>query len=317
MDKIKYYIRKYIQNYKLLNILYYIVSNCKTKLCEDVPDEIYLKRIYKNKTGKKLNLDNPKGFCEKLQWLKLYNRNPLYTIMVDKVKAKEYVSEIIGEEYIIPNLGVYDSPGEIDFDTLPNKFVLKCNHNSGGGMCICKDKTKINVKLVKLALWLGLQQNSFFASREWPYKNVPRKILAECYMEESDIQSLIDYKFYCFNGIPKFLYVGMANYKNGAKNDELTYLDMDWNPVPFYRTDHKPFPFELKKPYRFCEMVELVKKLSKGIPFVRVDLYCIEGKIYFSEFTFFPGGGNAEFKPYEWEQKIGSWIDLSTVRVRE
>ncbi len=302
---------------RIVYSLYSKASEIKTKRYSSLSDEKYIKMMFKKSTGKDLNLENPIGFNEKIQWLKLYNRRPEYTVMVDKVLAKEYVSERIGERYVIPTLGVWDSPDEIDFQRLPNCFVLKCNHNSGGGMCICTDKAKLNIKKTNKDLKKGLKSDSFLASREWPYKNVKRKILAEVYMTDGITECLIDYKFYCFNGTPKFLYVALANYHDGKKNDELSYYNLDWSPTEFYRTDHKPFPLSISKPEKLSEMINIASELSKGIPFVRVDLYYIKGEIYFSEFTFSPGGGFNEFKPYEWEKRIGSWIDLSLVEKLE
>lgn len=313
-NELKIRLRTLSHKSKAFSAIYHKASDLKNKRYASMSDEEYLKMVFKKKTGRELNLVNPQGFNEKLQWLKLYNRRPEYTVMVNKVLAKEFVAKIIGSEYIIPTLGVWNNPHEIDFDNLPDQFVLKCNHNSGGGMCICTDKTNLDIELTKRELLKGLKSDSFLASREWPYKDVPRKILAEKYMEDKKMKSLVDYKFYCFNGRPMFLYVALANYHDGKKNDELSYMSLDWSPAEFYRMDHKPFPFAIEKPEKFNEMLKIAAELSKGIPFVRVDLYCINGNIYFSEFTFSPGGGFNEFRPYEWERKIGSWIDLSLVK---
>ncbi len=312
--ELKIKIRNISNRSKVLSELYELASELKDKINARMSDEEYLKIMFKKKTGKELNLHDPKGFNEKLQWLKLYNRKPEYTIMVDKVLAKEYVSQIIGSEHIIPTLGVWSDADEIDIDNLPQQFVLKCNHNSGSGMYICTDKSKMNIKQIRRSLNKGLKSDSFYASREWPYKNVPRRILAEQYMVDQNSKSLIDYKFYCFNGNPRFLYIALANYTNGKKNDVLSYINLDWTPAPFFRTDHNPFPYSLNKPDKFDEMITIAAKLSEGIPFVRVDLYYINGQVYFSEYTFSPGGGFNEFKPYEWEREIGSWIDLSQVK---
>lgn len=282
-----------------------------------MPDDKFLKRRFKLAMGYDLNLDAPKTFNEKLQCLKLYDRRPEYTIMVDKVAAKEYVAGIIGENYIIPTFGVWDDPDDIEFDALPKQFVLKCNHNSGKGMCICKNKDQLDIDAVKVGLRKGLKENIFFQAREWPYKNVSRKILAEKYMADNvakkfskGADGLIDYKFYCFNGEPKFLYVGFANIEDGNKRDLLSFFDFDLNPTPFYRTDHAPFPYKLTKPRCMDDMVEIARRLSHGIPFVRVDMYALDGQPYFSEFTFYPGGGFGKFNPSEWELQLGEWISL-------
>lgn len=174
--------------------------------------------------GRKLNLKNPKTFNEKLQWLKLYNHKPEYTIMVDKVKAKEYVAKLIGEEHIIPTLGVWDDPDDIDFDALPDQFVLKCNHNSGTGMCICRDKSKLDIEKVKAELRKGLKENYFMRWREWPYKNVPRKILAEKFMVDESGTELKDYKIFCFNGEPRYCQV----ISDRNTDEKIDFYDMHW-----------------------------------------------------------------------------------------
>lgn len=296
---------------------------------DGMEDEKYLRRVFRAQLGYDLNLENPKTFNEKIQWLKLYDRRPEYTTMVDKVAVKDYVANIIGKEHIIPTLGVWEDPDEINFDALPEKFVLKCNHNSGTGMYICKDKSKLDVKKVKAGLRKGLKQNYYLAGREWPYKNVRRKILAEQYMvDESCVnpkdyealnfvgkatscaEGLTDYKFYCFNGEPKFLYIGFANIINGKKNDLLTYLNLDWSIAPFYRTDHGELKIVPDKPSNYDDMLEIATELSQELPFLRVDLYNISGRIYFSELTFSPGGGYGAFSPPQWEKTLGDWIIL-------
>ena len=313
MSQLKSMLRALSHKSSLFSRIYSHASELKNKWYATWSDEDYLKMLFKKKTGRELNLENPVGFCEKIQWLKLHNRKPQYTMMVDKVLAKEFVAGVIGSEYVIPTLNVWNNADEIDFNALPNEFVLKCNHNSGGGMCICTDKANLDIKWVRYDLARGLESDSYLPSREWPYKNVARKILAEKYMSEDGREQLVDYKFYCFNGTPKFLYVALANYRNGQKNAEVSFRLFDWALAPFYIRGHNPFPYAIEKPEKFDEMIQIAGELSKGIPFVRVDLYYIDGKIYFSEFTFSPGGGLNEFEPYEWEKEIGSWLDLSLV----
>lgn len=283
-----------------------------------LPDEYYLKLLYRMHIGRKLNLSNPITFNEKLQWLKLYDHRPEYTMMVDKYLVRKYTTETIGEEYLIPLIGVWDDPADIDFDALPNQFVLKCNHNSGTGMCICKDKSKLDINKVKEELRKGLAQDYYLTGREWPYKNITRKIICEKYIEvhystNSEITGLLDYKFYCFNGEPRFLYVGYADVRDGVKHDRMTYLDLDWNKTAFKRPDHDELSFFPEKPSNFDEMIAVAKKLSEGIPFVRIDLYNINKKIYFSEMTFFPGSGFSPFSPEEAETTLGSWIELPKI----
>ena len=280
-----------------------------------LPDRPFLKLMWWVETGSRLNLKNPKGFNEKLQWLKLYDRRPEYTRYTDKILVRDFVRDTIGEEHLVPLIGIWDSPEEIDFDSLPDQFVLKCNHNSGGGMCICTDKSKLDVQNIKNKLKASLHKNIFFDKREWPYKNIVPRILCEQFMVDHDPQNtsgtLIDYKFHCFNGEPKFLYVGTDDISSGTKGElKLSFFDLDWKISPFYRSDHKPIAIDVEKPKCFDEMIDIARKLSKGIPFVRVDLYWVNGQILFSEMTFFPGGGNGYFSPEEWENRLGDWIVL-------
>lgn len=261
--------------------------------------------VYWLSMGKKLNLKDPKTFNEKLQWLKLYNRKPEYTIMVDKVKAKEYVAKIIGKEHIIPTLGVWDKFDEIDCDELPEQFVLKCNHNSGLGMCICRDKSKLDIAKVKRELRKGLRQDYYMTNREWPYKNVPRKIMAEKFMQDGDKPDLTDYKFFCFNGEPKMMYVSHDN----AEHATTDFFDMDYNRLPIRMKDPNSEVLP-EQPKEFEEMKQYARQLSKNIPFLRVDFYVISHVVYFGELTFFHNSGLTPIRPTEWEYKIGKWLKL-------
>lgn len=271
-------------------------------------DEKYLKRKFKSVFGYELDLDNPQTFNEKLQWLKLYDRNPFYTVMVDKVTVKELVAKQIGSQYIIPTLEVWDNPDDIDFDKLPNQFVLKCNHNSGLGMCICTDKNRLDIGKVKQELAKGLKQDYYLTNREWPYKNVPRKIIAEKFMVDEQTHELRDYKFFCFNGTPKMLFIA-TDRQNPTEETKFDFYDMDFNHLPFtngHPNSHKP----IAKPETFDEMVKLAAILSKNIPHVRVDFYEINGKVYFGELTFSHWSGFVKFEPHEWDKKIGDWLVL-------
>ena len=270
-----------------------------------ISDELYLKTIYKNHFGKRLNLKNPKTFNEKLQWLKLYDRNPDYTKMVDKHEAKDYVSKIIGNEYIIPTLGVYDRFYEIDFDNLPNEFVIKCTHDSGG-LVICKNKKDIDVRSSKKKIDDCLKNNYYYAWREWPYKNVKPRIIIEKYMAEDKKNDLIDYKIMCFNGEPKMIFTCSERFGEELK---VTFFDLQWNKLPFER-HYRSSTEEIAKPYNLDLMLEFSKKLSKNIPFVRVDFYEIKEKLYFGELTFYPGSGLEEFNPSEYDEKIGNMLEL-------
>lgn len=294
--------------YKLLSALAY-----RGRL-NFLSDEQYLKMIYRGTIGKRLDLKNPKTFNEKLQWLKLYNRKPEYTMMVDKYAVREYIKKKLGEEYLIPLLGVWDSSDDIDFDKLPNQFVLKCNHNSGLGMCICKDKSKLDIDKVKKELKKGLEEDYYLTSREWPYKDVPRKIIAEKYMEEKPNTELNDYKLMCFNGKVRCSFVCSERFSDDGLR--VTFFDKDWNVMPFER--HYPKSVNaIEKPKTYEKMVELAEILSKDIPFVRVDFYEISGKLYFGELTFFPGSGYEEFEPEEWDYKLGKMIDLNLIKTEK
>lgn len=271
-------------------------------------DKTYLKLVYRGHFGKKLNLDNPITFNEKLQWLKLYNRKPEYTIMVDKVKAKEYVANIIGEEHIIPTLGVWDDPDDIDFDKLPDQFVLKCNHNSGIGLCICKDKSKLDIEKVKEGLRKGLKEDFYLMGREWPYKNVPRKILAEKYMVDESGSDLKDYKMMCFNGKVMCTYVCMNRFEEGGL--KINFYDRNWKRLPFERSQKPASINDVNIPTGYSKMLELAEHLSKNIPFLRTDFYEIGGELFFGEITFYPASGLEDFSPEKWDENLGKLIVL-------
>lgn len=303
-------ILKYIKN-PFLAIKYLKAKRLFGKYGQSLSDEEYLKKAFKLNMGKELNLENPQTFNEKLQWLKLYNRKPEYTVMVDKYLARDYIGKTIGEEYLIPLIGAWGSPDEIDFDALPDQFVLKCNHNSGTGMCICKDKSKLDIDKVKAKLAKGLAENYYLAHREWPYKDVPRKIIAEKYMKEENVdgeECLTDYKWFCFNGEPKLVYIS----KDNATDPRTDFFDMDFNHINMRMKD-KNSKILPKKPDLFEEMKRLAAILSAGIPFVRVDFYNINGKIYFGELTFFHNSGFSKIHPEEWDYKLGEWIQLPRV----
>lgn len=284
----------------------------KTGILNGLSDEKYVSLMYKVHVGKKLNLDNPKGFNEKLQWLKLYDHNPAYIEMVDKIDAKKYVAHIIGEEFIIPTIQVWDSVEEIDFSSLPNKFVIKCSHDSGS-VVVCKDKNQLNIKEVKKKLQHGMRRNLYYWGREWPYKSVKPRILAEKYLDDGN-KELIDYKFMCFNGKVKCLFTVTNRFSGG--NMHVTFYDIDWNIMPFarhYGVDSAP----IDKPKSFDKMVELSEKLSTGLTFARIDFYEVEGKPYFGEITLCPGNGIEKFSPDVWDYKIGDMMVLPKEKVSE
>lgn len=273
-------------------------------------DEEYIRRLFEMKMGYPLDLDNPRTINEKLQWLKLYDRRPEYTVMVDKVAAKDYVAGVIGKEYIIPTLGVWDDPDDINFDSLPNQFVLKCNHNSGLGMCICKDKSKLmlDIKKIKADLRKGLKQDYYMSCREWPYRDVPRKIIAEQLLMDSQhpTSSINDYKVYTFNGKAKILGVYIDRFVDTKANyysSDFAYLDFTWGYPHFDRGRGMCTS-------NFNLMLQLAEKLSKDIPQLRCDFYDVDGQVYFGELTFFDGGGFDIISPVEWDIRMGDWIEL-------
>lgn len=273
-----------------------------------VPDSWYLRMKYKQYMGCSLNLSNPKTFNEKLQWLKLHDRKPEYTMMVDKYAVRKYIADTIGEEYLIPLLGVWDNPDDIDFDALPNQFVLKCNHNSGLGMCICKDKSKLNIEKVKAGLRKGLGQDYYLTCREWPYKDVPRKIVCEKYMTDSRTNDLYDYKFFCFGGEVKCFKVDYDRFIEHHAN----YFDKNGNILPFGEADLPPiYDKNIKMTKNLKKMCELAEKLTAGKPFLRADFYDVEGKIYFGELTFYPASGMGKFTDDSWNECLGKWLKLS------
>lgn len=275
-----------------------------------IPDDIYLKKEFKVRMGKELNLNNPQTFNEKIQWLKLYDRHPEYTMMVDKYAAKQYVASKIGDEYIIPTLGVWTKFDDIDFDKLPKKFVLKCTHDSGG-LVICKDKSTLDIAAAKRKIEHCLKRKYYYIHREWPYKNVPPRIIAEKYMTDnvntSTNETLKDYKFYCFDGKVRFLMINSdRNFKTSTKAD---YFDRDFNWLDF-TWGYEHANVRPVKPDCFDEMIAISEKLSKGLPHVRVDLYECNGQIYFGELTFYDGSGFDKIEPIEWDYKIGKMLKL-------
>lgn len=273
----------------------------------DMPDREYLERRFRAELGKSLDLDNPRTFNEKLQWLKLYNRKPEYTMMVDKYKVREYIARTLGEEYLIPLLGVWDDPDEIDFDALPNQFVLKCNHNSGLGMCICKDKSKLDIPKVKAELRKGLKENYYIRHREWPYKDVPRKIIAEKYLtNDGDESELSDYKVLCFNGKAKLIEIHRGRFSKYHTQD---FYDTEWNKTAFEQPGISLSDENMERPPFADKMLELSEKLAEGIPHVRIDWYYTGGGLKFGEITFYDGAGFDGFIDNQ-DEIIGSWITL-------
>ena len=274
-----------------------------------IPDAMYLRIKYYCRMGKKLNLKNPQTFNEKLQWLKLYGRRLIDTTLSDKYAVKEYIAKTIGNQYVIPLLGVWDKFEDIDFDKLPNQFVLKCTHDSGG-VVICKNKDTFNVESAKKIIKRGMSHNFYVFSREKAYRDIPRRIIAEEYREDTKTGELRDYKFFCFDGVPKALFIASDRQMKGEET-KFDFFDMEYNHLPF-TNGHPNAKVLPEKPVCFDEMKTLAAKLSKGIPHVRVDFYEVDGQVYFGEMTYSHWGGMTPFEPEEWDYIMGSWINLPT-----
>lgn len=278
------------------------------KLMRFLSDEQYTRLSYRVQMGEKLNLAAPRKYNEKLQWLKLYDHNPLYPTMVDKYAVKEYVSKHIGERFVIKTLGVWDSFEEIDFDSLPMRFVLKTTHGGGNsGVVICLDKNTFDIKSAQQKLERSLKKDTYMISREWPYKNVPKRIIAEEYMEDEKTGELRDYKFFCFSGEPKALFVASGRQKKSEPCFD--FFDIDYNHLDL-RCSHPLAEVPPEKPESFDEMLEIARKLSKGFPHLRVDLYDINGKPYFGELTLYHWEGLMQFYPESWNETFGSWLKI-------
>lgn len=276
-----------------------------------VPDELYLKAYYFNLFGKRLNLNAPQTFNEKLQWLKLHDRRPEYTAMVDKYAAKQFAANICEEMHIIPTLGVWEHFDDIDFDALPQKFVLKCTHDSGG-LVICKDKRTFDKSAAKEKIEKCLKRNFYLSGREWPYKNVPRRIIAEEYLESLDTDGLADYKLMVFNGKVEATFVCTDRFSSDGL--KITFFDRDWNRLPCKRQYHSTSNIEIPKPKTYDTMIRYAELMSKGIPFLRADFYEIQGQLFFGELTFYPASGFEKFEPEYWDRTFGDMLDISAIQ---
>lgn len=276
------------------------------RLSRMIPDRWYVAMRYRMKLHRWPDLKDPKLYTEKIQWLKLYDRKPQYTKMVDKYEAKEYIADIVGEEYIIPTLGVWDSFDEIDFEKLPDRFVLKCTHNSGG-VVVCLDKQSFDIEKARQIIESCLAKNYYWHSREWQYKNVKPRIIAEEYLYDTDHpdDSIMDYKFLCFDGEPKLLYYAEENTDDPYSD----IYDMDFRKLELQFPEPNS-PVVASKPEHFEKMKELAGKLSKGFPHLRVDFYDVNGKLYVGELTFYHCAGIFEIKPQSWDRILGDWITL-------
>ena len=295
-----------------------LLLNHKALFCDSIiknffgflPDKLYLSLRYRLQMGHWINWKHPRTFTEKLQWLKIYDYKPEYTQMVDKLAAKDYVAKRIGKEYIIPTLGVWDRVEDIDWDSLPNQFVLKTTHGGGGGgVVVCKDKRTLNREKAVEKLRSSMRSNAGRTYREKPYLNVPRRIIAEKFMAEpSPVVSsdLIDYKYYCFNGVPKLIMVANGR-STGDKR--FAYYDTQWNPVHIKWGAPRPDK-EFPRPDNLDEMLRVASKLSAGLTHARIDLYNIDAHVYFGEITFYDGSGFEKIDPQSYDEYLGSLMKL-------
>ena len=288
---------------KIGNAIYRAASHGKIPF----PNKAYIKWNFKIHTGERLDLKNPKTLQEKLSWMKLYYHNPLHTQMVDKYGAREIIKDKIGEEYLVPLLGVYDSFEQIDFDTLPNQFVLKCTHDSGS-VVLCKDKSKLDLSAAEKKLTSHLKQNQYYLSREWPYKNVKPRILCEPYLKDEHSVDRPDYKFLCFHGEPKIMLV--LSDRGSEETQKMNYYTLDWKLLPITEKVYPNNPIPDRKPEHFEKMIEFARVLSKDIPFVRVDFTCVNGKLYFGELTFYHNGAQRILYPEKYNLILGDWLTL-------
>ena len=283
----------------------------KKDLLKGLPDRPFVKLDYRFATNEELDLEEPKTFDEKINWLKLYNRKPEYTKMVDKYEVRQYIKEKIGADYLIPLYDVWDEVDEIDWENLPAQFVLKTTHDSGG-VVICEDKADIDIEAAKDTLHRSLCYNYFNEGREWPYKNVKPRIIAEKNMNNGD-EEFKDYKLFCFNGEMKMTQV--LKDINSEEDVTQNFYDRDWNLMPMTEGGSPNSSEPIEKPDNYKEMIEIAETLSAGIPFVRVDLYEINQEVYFGELTFYPNKGQNTFEPEEYNNILGSWLKLPDQKV--
>lgn len=272
-----------------------------------LPDELYIRWHYYLNHHRRINLTDPKRYTEKLQWLKLYYRDSFWTKLVDKYRVKELVRERIGDEYVVPCYGVWNRTEDIDWDKLPEQFVLKTNHDSGNnGVFICRDKAKIDKVQWTKKINASLKRDTSIPGREWPYRDVKRCVFAEQYLEDASGE-LRDYKFFCFNGVVKYLFIATERQSGGEV--KFNYFDADFNALDIVQR-HPMSDKKIEKPAMFEQMKKIAAKLSEGLPEVRVDLYEVNGRIYFGEYTFFHHGGIAPFHPDKWDLIWGENIIL-------
>lgn len=304
-------IRKVRKIFQLLRNSKYRFLYLSSHGCFDsMPDKEYLSKLFNAKMGYDINWDNPITFNEKMQWLKVYDRKPQYTTMVDKYAVREYLPSLIDSKHIVPLLGVWDNPDLIDITALPDQFVLKTTHGCGG-MFICRDKKDFNIAAAKRKLKKGMSKNYYYHVREWPYKDVKPRVIAEPYLQDGEELNLRVYKVFNFGGVPTLIQT-IQNDK--TKNETIDYFDTDWNLLELHQ-NYPNSPNPSKKPQSLELILELSRKCSSGHPFLRTDWYEVNGQVLFSEFTFFSDAGMEPFYPAEWDEKLGRLINLPLEKV--
>ena len=295
-------IRTFIENPQ-----YFITSPAAKGWLNWVPDSLYLKVLYRVIMGRKLNLRNPREYNEKLQWLKLNDRKPEYSTMVDKYEVRGYIEDLLGDKYLIPCLGIYDSVDDIDIDALPDRFVLKCTHDSGS-VEICKDKSSFDIEGARHRLSQAMKRNYYATYREWPYKSVKPRIIAEGYLE-GDGGDLKDYKVMCFNGDAKIIEVHENRFVEGKVHTQ-TFYDREWEIVPLTQVETVTVDRPGERPRQLDEILRLSELIAKDMYHARIDWYIEGDKIYFGEITFYDGSGFESFSTPEMERMLGDMINL-------
>ena len=277
-------------------------------LLRHAPDKLFLQLYFYKNMGRFLSFKDPKTFNEKIQWMKVYDRKPLYNTIADKAADRDYGEKLLGPEYLIPAYGVYDRFDQIDFDALPEQFVIKCTHDSGS-VVVCRDRASFDLEAARAKIEKGMNSNAYDYAREWQYKDIKPRIIVEKYLQQEDGGSIVDYKFFCFNGKARFFYVSQGLEDHATAR--ISFYDLQGNPMPFCRSDYRPFE-NPRLPQNMDTMVTLAETSAKAIgsPFIRVDFYEIHGKIYFSEYTLHPCSGVMPFQPAQWDHKVGEWLQL-------
>lgn len=311
LHRIKIWLRNKSSERAIMHKLYSEISRGKSFITRILPDELYIRMHYRLSIGRKLNLDNPVTYTEKVQWLKLYDRKPLYTQLADKIEVKKYVESRIGKEHIVPTYGVWDKFDDIDFDALPDSFVLKCNHDCGS-VVLVKDKNSFNKEEARKKLNRALKRNYYWGGREWQYKNIPPKIFAEKLLEDETQNAekgITDYKVFCFNGHAKLVEVVRGRYENLTQD----YYDVQWTKTTIFNPQDKTSEDIIPRPVFLKEMIELSELLSSGITLIRVDWFHINGALFSGEMTLYEGGGFDEFGSYEQDKYLGGLISLPSL----